>query len=342
MTDLSVIVASYETPALLATCLSSLEAARREARGLTIEVIVVDNGSRDESVQRALSAPLGPRLVAGVENRGFAAAMNRGLRVARGRHVLLLNSDAEVDGSLLVRAVAVLDADPRIAVLGPALRHADGRPQRSVHLWPSLWTEILGERLLLEARGLGRVMRSAPPEALLDVPAVRGAVFFLGQGVRANPGWLDESYFFFLEETDYCLRASKAGHRVVYAPGLVAHHGLGASSKARAPLAARIEYHRALDRFLRRHRGETVAGIARFWRTLRQALALPFQALGAFAPGSAPSSRARLAERAGLVLWHLRGRPALPSFADVLAQQAPVPFAGSDDEPREVERHATG
>ena len=147
MTDLSVIVASYETPALLDACLASLARARADAPGLDLEVIVVDNGSRDDSVARARAAAIAPRIVAGLENRGFAVAMNRGLRIALGRHVLLLNSDAEVDAALLTAAVAHLDADPRIAVLGPALRHVDGRPQRSVHRWPALADTLIAPRL---------------------------------------------------------------------------------------------------------------------------------------------------------------------------------------------------
>ncbi len=351
MTDLSVIVASYETPDLLDACLASLARARDEAPGLALEVIVVDNGSRDDSLERARRAAIAPRLVAGLENRGFAAAMNRGLRIARGRHALLLNSDAEVDGTLLAAAVAQLDADPQIAVLGPALRHPDGRPQRSVHRWPSLWTELLGERGVTAwaDRGLaGRIAAAARSDGLVDVPAVRGAVFFLGGEAREQLGPLDEGYFFFLEETDYCRRAHAAGRRVVFAPGLVARHGLGASSKARAPLAARIEYHRALDRFLRRHRGEAVARVARTWRALRQGVALPFQALLALRPGS-PSRRrtrrARVAERCGLVLWHLRGRPDHPGFAEALALRASAPGGdggGTRTEKREADAHGEG
>jgi GT2 family glycosyltransferase len=242
-----------------------------------------------------------------------------------------------------------------------------------VHRWPSLWTELLGERLVTAwaDRGLSdriaRAARDVPPadvpavgaeglvdvpavgaEGLVDVPAVRGAVFFLGGASREKLGPLDEGYFFFLEETDYCRRAHGAGHRVVFAPRLVARHGLGASSKARAPLAARIEYHRALDRFLRRHRGEGVARVARAWRALRQAAALPFQALLALWPASHSRRRTRrdrFAERLGLVLWHLRGRPVQPGFAEALASHAAAPDRGGrgDRERRgEAEGHGAG
>ena len=323
MIDLSVIIASYETPQLLEACLVALARARSSLPDLVFEVIVVDNGSRDDSVSRARRSPARPRIIAGLDNRGFAAAMNRGLNVARGRHALLLNSDAEVDARLLSSAVAMLDADPTIGVLGPALLHPDGRPQRSVHRWPSLWTELLGERTVaaLSDRTLAKRIKAArEEEGLVDVPAVRGAVFFIRGGGRGEVGPLDEGYFFFLEETDYCLRARLAGLRVVFAPGLTARHGLGGSSKARAPLAARIEYHRALDRFLRRHRGERVARCVRLWRAARQTLALPLLAALLLQPGGGRKHRARCAQRVGLVLWHLRGRPAQPGFAQALSE----------------------
>lgn len=149
-----------------------------------------------------------------------------------------------------------------------------------------------------------------------DVEAVRGAVFFVAGDLIETLGGLDEGYFFFLEETDYCGRVRAAGRRVVYAPGLRAVHRLGASSKARAPLATRIEYERSLDRFLRRSRGHGVARVVRVLRCLRLvggagllSLAAPFSA----------GSRRRLRERGGLLLWHLRGRPAEPGLAEALA-----------------------
>lgn len=320
--DLSIVVPSFETPDALGRCLDALALARATRPALAFEVIVVDNGSRDDSARRALASPVAPRVVAFARNRGFAAAADYGLRLARGRHALLLNSDARVSGELLARAVRHLDADPRIAVLGPALRHADGRPQRSVHRWPSLATELLGERgvdFLAERAGrpsgaaASAAVRAATPDPdrLVDVPAVRGAVFFIGASAREKLGGLDERYFFFLEETDYCLRARAAGQRVVFAPGLVAEHLLGASSKARAPGAVRIEYHRSLERFLRRHRAPGVAPAAMAWRALRQTLALPLLAIGRV-PGWV--SAERFAERRALVLWHLRARPATPSL----------------------------
>ena len=327
--DLSIVIASYETPDLLEACLRSVDRALDGMASRSVEVIVVDNGSRDDSVARAEQSKLHPRIVASVRNRGFANAMNRGLRLARGRTVLLLNSDVEVSSDLLEGALEYFEADSRIGVLGPRLTHPDGRPQRSVHSPPSLWSELFSERALRWARSCFESGADSDPGAQVghadserDVAAVRGAVLFMRASLLGQLGGLDEGYFFFLEETDYCTRVRRAGFRVVYAPKLVAKHRLGASSKSRAPLATRIEYHRSLDRFLTLHHGPIAAAVARNWRFLRQLLVLPLLAVAGIVDSGA---RPRLIERAGLILWHLRGRPRTPTLAEVLSEPSSGP-----------------
>ena len=328
MIDLSVVIASYENEALLGDCLAALARAVEAHPALPIEVIVVDNGSQDASVAVARAAALPVRLVALARNRGFAAAVNFGLRLRRGRHVLLLNSDARVAPDLLVRAVALLDANEAIGVVGAGLVHPDGRPQRSAHAFPSLAGELLpaawvraagawrGPRIDADPRALDRAIAAVGGRR---VDAVRGAVFFVRGALFDTVGELDAGHFFFLEETDFCWRVRASGHAVVHAPALRATHQLGALSKARAPLATRIEYERALDRFLRIRRGPGVARAVRGLRKVRSLAGLLLLAL--VAPVSA-RARQRGRERAGLVLWHLRGRPAEPVLAVALAREA--------------------
>lgn len=312
--DLSIVIPSYETEALLARCLEAVAGAARACPEVLAEVLVVDNGSRDGSADYARRA--GARVVAFARNRGFAAAVNAGLRLARGRHVLLLNSDVELTPEALSAGLTLLDAEPRVGVVGPALVHPDGRPQRSVHVLPGLDSELLGEDLARHLRGVERD-HEGPPVAWREVEAVRGAAFFVRGAILEKVGTLDEGFFFFLEETDFCARVRAAGHRVAFLPAVPVGHALGASSKGRAPVATRIEYQRALDRALRRHRGTRVAALVRGIRFARAAGG----ALLAF--GLAPVSvrdRRRLRERLGLMLWHLRGRPLEPSLAQALLE----------------------
>lgn len=320
MMDLTILVVSYETRELLSHCLDSIDKACAGYPTLRVETIVIDNGSRDGSVEAALASPVAPRIVSLVRNRGFAAAVNCGLRLRRGRHVLLLNTDAEIEPDVLFRAVELLDESSDLGVLGVALFHPGGRVQRSVHPFPSLQTEWVPEAILrrLRPKGFPTPFRRASRfghGSLREVEAVRGAVFFMRGELLEKIGGLDEAYFFFLEETDYCWRVRAAGYRVVHCQALRAMHRLGASSKRRVPLATRIEYHRSLYRFLDRRRGHWVTRVAQAVRLVRNAITV----LGLL-PLAIGSNRAktRLAERWGLTLWHLRGRPDQPGLGRAL------------------------
>ena len=329
MIDLSVVIASYENAALLASCLASVERACEAHPEVRVEVLVVDNGSQDASVESARAAARPVRLVALGRNRGFAAAVNLGLRIRRGRHVLLLNSDARIEPDVLARGVALLDEHEAIGVLGVALQHPDGRPQRSVHAFPAVATELLPDawvRALRSMRGRriadalgGGLDRALAAVGGREVEAVRGAVFFVRGRLFDTLGELDEGYFFFLEETDFCWRVRASGRAVVHAAALRATHQLGATSKARVPLATRIEYERALDRFLVVRRGPRAARHVRRLRAARWVVGLLLLALAA--PLSARARR-RGRERAGLLLWHLRGRPGEPVLAVELSRAA--------------------
>lgn len=328
--DLTVIVASFETRALTLACLEAVERARVAAPGLVVETWVIDNGSRDGTAAAVAGAHPEVRLVALVRNRGFAAAVNIGIGRARGRHLLLLNSDVVIEPELLSAGVALLDEQPGVGVLGVSLRHPDGRPQRSVHALPDWQSELLPASLLRLIRpgsslpseirsGRGRSRRGR--RRVAEAEAVRGAVFFVRGTLVEKVGLLDESYFFFLEETDYCRRVREAGARVAHALEISATHQLGASSKRRAPLATRIEYHRSLYRYLGKHQGRSVLVFARILRVLRTAVGLV--GLSVLAPFSA-RARARWVERGGLLLWHLRGCPSEPRFVDAIAAMAPA------------------
>jgi GT2 family glycosyltransferase len=320
MIDLTILIVSYETRDLLSNCLDSIAKACLEYPKLQVETIVIDNGSRDGSIDAALASSIAPRIVALVRNRGFAAAVNYGIRLHRGRHVLLLNSDTEIEPDVLSRGVELLDESMDVGVLGIALSHPDGRVQRSVHAFPGLQSELVSEFILRRVRPRGFSPRTPSAQvdgdvSLREVEAVRGAVFFMRGDLLDELGHLDEGYFFFLEETDYCWRVHEAGYRVLHSDALRAMHRLGASSKHRVPMATRVEFHRSLYHFLERRRGRGVAAVvcaARVVRNILTTVGLLLPAIGS------DRARSRLAERWGLLLWHLRGRPLQPGLGQAL------------------------
>jgi hypothetical protein len=218
--DLSVIIVNWNTRELLRDCLSSVYAGLCT---LQAEVWVVDNGSTDGS-QAMLGAEFPTvKLIANHENRGFAAANNQALAWASGRHMLLLNTDTIVHGRVLPTAVAWLDARPPVAILGPRILNRDGSVQGSAQAFPSL------RRLARQTLGLHKT--EAPNHGVTaggDAEVISGCAMFVRGRAMARVGLLDEAFFFYGEETDWCRRFAQAGWGVVFAPvGDITHFGGG-------------------------------------------------------------------------------------------------------------------
>jgi GT2 family glycosyltransferase len=306
VTDLSIVVVTWNTRELALRCLAAaLRAAAASGPRLACELVVVDNGSRDGTPEAVRELFPTARLLALPHNLGFAAGANRGLAAARGRHALLLNSDAWLLPGSIARAVAYLDAHPDVGVVGPCLLRPDGRRRANAHRYPRVAGELLPAGLLALPRRLRGARAGGRRPA--EVEAVRGAALFLRRDLLRRVGALPEHYFFFLEETDWCWRVRAAGLRVVLLPGARAVHLSGASSARLRPSQTRIEYHRSLYRFLLRHRGvgrTAVVWMLRFAKTLARVVC--------GAPLSLVSSRLRSRWRVerDVLAWHLRGCPA--------------------------------
>jgi hypothetical protein len=228
--DLSVVIVNWNTRDLLRDCLASLLAA---TGGLATEVLVVDNASSDGSAEMVRADFPSVRLIESPANVGFAAGNNLALRQVAGRHVLLLNSDTLVRGEVLRDAVAWLDAHAEAGVMGPLLLNADGSLQPSCSSFPSL------QNLALQLLGITRIARldgyrltgwDRRSERRVDV--VSGAAMFVRRAAMEEVGLLDESFFFYGEETDWCHRFARAGWEVVFVPIPAVTHFGGGSVRA--------------------------------------------------------------------------------------------------------------
>jgi N-acetylglucosaminyl-diphospho-decaprenol L-rhamnosyltransferase len=261
MPDLSVVVVTYDALPWLEQC---LESVRGE------ETIVVDNGSTDGTVElvrerfpevRVLERP----------NLGLAAGWNAGMAVGSGRYALLLNADAWLTEGSLARLVAFADQHPRAAVIGPRLSNPDGSLQRSVRGFPTLWrlaTEYLFLRKLApRTRALNAFYAGGfAHDRVLEAEVVMGACMLVRREAVDAVGPLDEDFFLFSEETDWCYRFGRAGWQVLFFPGAECVHVGGASHGGRLFR----ENLRGHLRFLAKHRGARSAERAR--RLLRGAL----------------------------------------------------------------------
>ena len=224
---LSILVVNWNTRDLVLKCVDSV---LRNSPDFPFEVIVVDNDSRDGSAE-ALRDKFGSdarvKVISAAANLGFAKANNLAFQESQGQFVLLLNSDTDVRPGALRNLVAYLEAHPRVGVVGPKLLNPDRTTQPSVRRFPGPWSS------LLVFSGLHRIIR--PKSYLMDgfdylseaaVDQVMGACLLTRRSIIDKLGLLDERFYLWYEEVDFCRRVKTAGFDIKYYPGAeVMHHG---------------------------------------------------------------------------------------------------------------------
>ncbi|MFO7571162.1 MAG: glycosyltransferase family 2 protein [Gaiellaceae bacterium] len=252
--DVAVVVVTYDALPWIEQCLESVAGT---------QTVVVDHGSSDGTVALVRDRFPDVRLVE-QENLGLGAGWNRGIRETESRYVLILNADAWLVGDALERLVAFADSRPRAAVVGPRLRYPDGRLQRSVRGFPTLWrlaTEYLFLRKLApRTRVLNAFYAGGfDHDEVYEADVVMGACMLVRRDAIGEVGGLDECFFLFSEETDWCYRFRQAGWEVVFYPGAECVHVGGASHGGRLYR----EILRGHLRFLSKHQGLREAERAR-------------------------------------------------------------------------------
>ena len=258
---LSVILITHDT------CEMTLANARRAAAAMAgsgleaaeTELLVVDNGSTDGTAEALARELPSARVVPAGANLGYARAANLGARMAVGEILLFLNTDAELTATALKAIRATFLAHPRTGAVGAFLLDPDGSPQRSVDGVPTLGSELLGKALLRWLRPdlFPTLKASGPP---VSVPTLVGACQALSREAFDAAGGFDERFFFFLEETDLCLRLRRGGWGVLVAPAARVLHGQGQTARRTLP-RARVEYDLSRYRFFRKHHGALAAAI---------------------------------------------------------------------------------
>lgn len=253
--DLSVIVVTHDRTAL---ALATLHSARAAAGALDVQWLVIDSGSTEDTPD-AIEHEFPEVSVRRCANIGFAAANNEALELARGRYVLLLNPDVEIVSGTLADLLETLDARPEVGIASVIQQAADAELQHSIRRYPSPRCAF-GEALSLPWRGWREeelTLSCYREESSVDW--LVGAFLIARSEVVHEIGGLDEQFFLYSEETDWCYRARAAGWDVRHLPQMVVTHHTGTTYKPE--LAAQLSYAKLL--FARKHYRRTRSGAIR-------------------------------------------------------------------------------
>jgi len=303
MVDLSIIIVNWNTKEYLLHCIDSI---LQKKGSIPMEIIVIDNGSRDRSGEEVKRQFPGLRLIENGRNLGFARAVNQGLRVSSGRYLLLLNPDTQLREGAIEKLVSFMESHAEAGVAGAQLLNGDGSKQNSIANFPSLTTELLNKNLLrrlFPKKFPGKEKDYPEP---IEVDSVIGACMMVRRDVLDQVGLLDEDYFLFLEETDWCYRIKRTGWRIYHVPQAEVYHFQGKSAEA-VKKEARVEFYRSRYHFFKKNRGQLQ------WFFLLMGLIVRlgvqwFLITGAclFTFFRVKKWRQRLSVLAYLIGWHLR------------------------------------
>lgn len=228
-TDLLIVTVGWNVVDLL---LDNLRTLQHSVGAFSARVVVVDNASHDQTVERVQAECPWVTVIANTENRGFAAACNQGMLAGRSRHVLLLNPDMRVEPDALARLIDYADTHPDVGVISGKLTHEDGSLIQSVRRFPDFISQFVIMSQLekvfpsLTKRYHARDLDLYQEQA---VDSVRGSLFLLTERAMRVLGGLDERYFIWFEEVDYCRRAKLHGLKVMHVPAVRAFDAIGRS-----------------------------------------------------------------------------------------------------------------
>lgn len=265
----SVVIVSWNAREYLLQCLDSLSSA---ACRYPMEIIVVDNASSDGSADWVAAKHPDVRLIRNADNLGFSCANNIGVSVSSGSYLCFVNSDVKVLPECMNRLVDYCEENQDVGMCGPRLTGGDGKLQRSCRGFPTVWnmfcrafaldTLFPGSRLFT-----GYSLLHWPQDRLRDVDILSGCFWLVRREAMAGVGLLDENFFMYGEDMDWCKRFWKNKWRVVFVPEAEAIHYGGASS-SNSPIRFYIEMQKADLQYWRKHHSSPAVAVYIFTSSL--------------------------------------------------------------------------
>jgi len=221
---ISAVILSYNSARYIEACVRSLAAALPATE--PNEIWVIDNGSTDGSVEilRRIEQELAElRVIYSARNLGTTVSRNLALRQARGRYILIIDSDVEIAAGTIEILLDILDREPRCGIAAPRLTYGDGRPQLSADVFPSVGRKL---HRLFALRRMEAALPSADPDQLRRADYAISAFWALRREILDQVGYFDELIFYSPEDVDYCLRVWQAGYAVLQVGAAASvHHG---------------------------------------------------------------------------------------------------------------------
>lgn len=287
--DVSVIIVNWNTRDILRNCLTSVF---QQTHGIEFEVIVIDNASSDGSVQMVKTEFPQVVLIENTENRGFAAANNQGMRIAKGRYILLLNSDTVVLAGAIQKTIAFADQHPHAAVVGCKVLNPDHSLQPSCFMFPSLLNLFLSATYLYKifpkSRFFGRErMTWWQRDDVRQVDVVTGCFMLVRRKAIEQIGLMDEDFFMYAEETDWCFRFKQAGWQNLFYPDAQIIH-LGGQSSKQVKVEMTIQLRRAILQFIKKNYGKIHFYLGRLLIIIFFLIRIPFWLIVALVPRQRP------------------------------------------------------
>jgi len=254
--DLSIIIVNYNVEHHLRRCLQSIY---RSTRGISFEVTVVDNNSTDGSVDMVKNEFPEVKLIENCQNLGFAKATNQGLRGNKGRYILLLNPDTIVLPDALDKMIEFMEANSQAGALGCKLLYPDGSLQRSCRSFPTLITAFFEntglEKLFLRNRIIGRHrIGHWDYNDIREVDQPMGSALMVRRETITQVGLMDEQFYIYYEDVDWCFRIKKRGWKIYFIPEAEIIHYGGQSAWPNMS-KMRIEGYKSRHKFFKKHYG---------------------------------------------------------------------------------------
>lgn len=257
--DLSIIIVSFNTKELLVSCIKSIF---KHTKNIKFEIIVVDNNSNDGSAQ--ISKSLGAIVIKNKENFGFGTANNQGFKISRGKYVLFLNSDTEIEDNVFEGMVSWMNINSKAGIATCALKNKDGSLQATGGYFPTL-PRVFSWMTIQDIPFVDNIIKPFHPyhskslffkggsfyESKKELDWVTGAFLLTRREVLEGSGGWDENFFMYVEEVDLCFRIKKLGYKVWYLPKWSIIH-LGGSSSKTSEFSLISEYG-GIKKFYKKH-----------------------------------------------------------------------------------------